>query len=660
MCGIAGIFAYHPSARPVNRAELTAIRDHMEARGPDGSGEWYNADGRLGFGHRRLAIIDLTEGGAQPMLSADGRYVITFNGEIYNYKELKRNLEAQGRVFVSDSDTEVLLHLFAMKGEAMLHELRGMFALGIWDTLERSLFLARDAFGIKPLYYADDGKTIRFASQVKALLNGTVDTAPEPAGHVGFFLWGSVPSPYTLYRGIRSLPAGHCLRVSAAGVAVNEWTSVRSIIQQSARQPVHGSRIDALREIAASIERSVSAHMVADVPVGVFLSSGLDSSMLASSARKNGASVQAVTLGFKEFAGSDKDEVPLAQQVAAALGLQHDVYTVARPDFLSQRGALLAAMDQPSIDGVNTWFVSRAAAACGLKVVLSGVGGDELFASYPSFTDVPRMHRLARPFVGFPAFGRSVRALVAPLVAGVASPKFASMFEYGGTFGGAYFLRRALMMPWELDTVLDRDIVRDGLEQLQTLPMLNALVEGIYEDRLRVSSLETAIYMRQQLLRDADWASMAQSLELRVPFVDSNLLRETTPWLAAYPDIKKAEVAAAVAPSLPAAIWNRPKTGFGVPVREWITADMPDDDARGLRGWAQRVFRVQTASDPATTSNLAFHGRPTLPNARLAAPTRVLVSSIAPGSGGVHAMVEFVVQTLKSEGFEPVIALYGS
>ncbi len=658
MCGIAGIFAYHPSARSVNRVELTAIRDHMEARGPDGSGEWYSADGRLGFGHRRLAIIDLTEGGAQPMVSGDGRYIITFNGEIYNYRELKRSLQAQGRVFISDSDTEVLLHLFALKGEAMLHDLRGMFTLGIWDTRERSLFLARDAFGIKPLYYADDGKTIRFASQVKALLKGSVDTAPEPAGHVGFFLWGSVPAPWTLYRGIRSLAAGHCLRASATGVTISEWTSVRSILQHSARQAVKGSRVDALEEIAASIERSVAAHMVADVPVGVFLSSGLDSCMLASSAQKHAASVHAVTLGFKEFARSNNDEVPLAQQVAAALGLQHDVYTAARPDFLSQRAALLAAMDQPSIDGVNTWFVSQAAAKCGLKVVLSGLGGDELFASYPSFTDVPRINRMARPLAGFPAFGRSARAAMAPFASRFASPKFASLFEYGGTVGGAYFLRRALMMPWELDTVLDRDIVREGLERLQTMPTLNALVDDIDEDRLQVSSLEMASYMRHQLLRDTDWASMAHSLELRVPFVDAHLLREAVPWLAAYPDITKGQVAQAVAPSLPARIWSRPKTGFGVPVREWITADLPDDKARGLRGWAERVFRVQTASDPATTSNLVFHGRPGPARVRSVQPTRVLVSSIAPGSGGVNAMVEFVVQVLKSEGFEPVIAHY--
>ena len=203
MCAIAGIFAYRASAPAVSRVELCDIRDHMRARGPDGKGEWYGASERIGLAHRRLAIIDLSERGAQPMISADGRLAITFNGEIYNYKELKRDLEQQGRVFASDSDTEVLLHLYAVKGEAMLRDLRGMFAFAIWDARDHSLFLARDAFGIKPLYYADDGKALRFASQVKALLQGNVDTAPDPAGHAGFFLWGSVPSPWTLYRGIR-------------------------------------------------------------------------------------------------------------------------------------------------------------------------------------------------------------------------------------------------------------------------------------------------------------------------------------------------------------------------------------------------------------------------------------------------------------------------
>src|SRR6476660_7666483 len=212
MCGIAGIYAYHYAANSVERAELCKIRDHMAARGPDGVGEWFSVDGRVGFGHRRLSIIDLSSAAAQPMASADGKLVVTYNGETFNHRELRAQLEARGRTFRSQSDTEVLLHLYAEKGADMVHDLRGMFAFAIWDAERRSLFLARDPYGIKPLYYADDGWTFRFASQVKALLTGGgVGLDPEPAGQVGFYLFGSVPEPFTTYRAIRALPAGATL-----------------------------------------------------------------------------------------------------------------------------------------------------------------------------------------------------------------------------------------------------------------------------------------------------------------------------------------------------------------------------------------------------------------------------------------------------------------
>src|SRR5436190_10098496 len=202
MCGIAAIFAYGASAAPVDRDEVRTIRDHMAVRGPDGVGEWFSGDGRVGLGHRRLSIIDLSPAGAQPMLSADGSLAIIFNGEIYNYRELRLTLEQKGRKFRSQSDTEVLLHLYAEHGDAMLAHARGMYAFVIWNEKRRCLFAARDPFGIKPLYYSTDGGTVRLASQVKALLRSKhVDTDPDPAGHVGFFVWGSVPEPYTLYRG---------------------------------------------------------------------------------------------------------------------------------------------------------------------------------------------------------------------------------------------------------------------------------------------------------------------------------------------------------------------------------------------------------------------------------------------------------------------------
>ena len=394
MCAIAGLYAFAASAPPADRAELRAIRDHMAARGPDGLGEWFSPDGRVALGHRRLAIIDLTEGGAQPMHSADGQLVITFNGEIYNYRELRRELEAQGHVFRSESDTEVLLHLYQAKGTAMLQDLRGMYAFALWDAAKQALLLARDPFGIKPLYYtptntgkANSNGTLRFASQVKALLaGGHVDTAPEPAGHTGFFLWGSVPAPYTLYRGIRALPAGHYLWVSGQGAAEPQpFCRITDILAHAAANPARGTQGDALDAIGAAMRDSIAAHHVADVPVGMFLSAGIDSALITALSSAHGERPHTLTLAFAEYVGTPNDESPMAEQLAAQLGTRHATVMVRKADFIEQREQLLAAMDQPSIDGVNTWFVSQAAASQGIKVALSGLGGDG-----------PRIHNLAR------------------------------------------------------------------------------------------------------------------------------------------------------------------------------------------------------------------------------------------------------------------------
>src|SRR5579863_2753692 len=219
MCGIAGIYAYHYAANPIDADELCRMRDHMAARGPDGAGAWCAQDGRVGLAHRRLAIIDLSANGAQPMAAADGTAIITFNGEIYNYRELRRELETRGHVFRTDSDTEVLLHLYAAHGPNMVCHLRGMFAFALWDSDRRKLLLARDPYGIKPLYYADDGWTLRFASQVKALVaGGDIDDAPCPAGVTGFRLFGSVPEPWTFVRAIKSVPAGSYVVADDDGV----------------------------------------------------------------------------------------------------------------------------------------------------------------------------------------------------------------------------------------------------------------------------------------------------------------------------------------------------------------------------------------------------------------------------------------------------------
>lgn len=598
MCGIAGILSYRQTGAPVDREELLKIRDAMATRGPDGAGLWISGDARLGLAHRRLSIIDLSDAGAQPMSSADGRLHVVFNGEIYNYRQLRAELETKGCRFRSQSDTEVLLHLYAERGADMVHALRGMYAFAVWDENKKGLLLARDPLGIKPLYYADDGNGFRFASQVKALLRGSgIGLAPEPAGHVGFFLWGSVPEPYTLYKGIRALPAGSTLWVSAPGE--RRPAPFFSVVDTlSAAATGHSvDREEGRRQLRAALLDSVQHHLVADVPVGVFLSAGLDSTTLTALAAESGsAALHTATLAFDEYRGTENDESVLAETAARHYGTTHQTRWVSRRDFQYERERLFDAMDQPTIDGVNTYFVSKAAVASGLKVAISGLGGDELFGGYPSFREIPRLVGLLSPFRQVPAAGRMFRWMSAPALKRFTSPKYAGLLEYGGSYGGAYLLRRGFFMPWELPEILGDGMTREGWQELQPLMRLDETIRGAVSDRVKISALEMSWYMRNQLLRDADWAGMAHSLEIRVPFVDAELLRRLAPLLSGtFPD--KRDMARTPRRPLPPQILDRRKTGFAVPVREWLMHDGGHRHGeRGLRGWARQVMAMQTAA----------------------------------------------------------------
>ena len=390
MCGIAGIFAYGDGATPVDRAALTRMNDAMVARGPDGEGIWKDAENRVGFGHRRLSIIDLTDSGAQPMQFDNGRLVITYNGEIYNFRELRAELESQGRHFRSESDTEVLLHLYDRDGADMVDRLRGMFALAIYDREKRGIFLARDGFGIKPLYYANDGQTLRFASQVKTLLaGGGIDTAPSAAGRAGFHVWGYVPEPWTMFENIRALPAGSTMWIDHRGAQPQtRYFDVTQELAAAAERPEPWTR-ENLRD---ALLDTLQHHLVADVPVGAFLSAGLDSAtIVALTAELQSDALRSVTLGFDEFDGTQFDEAALAEKIARHYDTAHQTQRVKGEDFQAEYKRLCAAMDQPSIDGVNTYFVSKVTAETGLKVAMSGLGGDELFGGYQSFQEIPRM-----------------------------------------------------------------------------------------------------------------------------------------------------------------------------------------------------------------------------------------------------------------------------
>jgi asparagine synthase (glutamine-hydrolysing) len=592
MCGIAGIFAYGAGAPPVDEARLRRMHDAMVPRGPDGDGFWIAEDRRLGMAHRRLSIIDLSDAGAQPMQTADGRYRIVFNGEIYNYRALRAELEHAGVRFETESDTEVLLHLYAKSGPEMVQRLRGMFAFAIWDAPRHGLFLARDPYGIKPLYFADDGQTIAVASQVKALLaGGNVDTRPEPAGHAGFFMLGYVPEPHTLYRGIEALPSGGSLWIDTSGRgAPRRWFDLTGLLRDAGEAPFDA---EALR---AALADSVEHHLVADVPVGAFLSAGRDSATVVSLAAERQAALRTVTLAFDEFRGTADDEAPLAEAIAAHCGTSHETRTVNRAAFEAEADAVFAAMDQPSIDGVNTYFVSKVTAEAGLKVALSGLGGDELFGGYPSFHEVPKLIRALGAFRFLPGVGALLRAANAPVVSRMASPKWAGVIEYGSRWGDAYLLRRGLYMPWELDGVLGRDMAREGLERLALRDRLAETVKGLKTPHQRLVALESCWYMRNQLLRDSDWAGMAHSLEIRVPLVDVDLLRALAPRLAGKRPPSKADMALTPATRLPEDVLDRPKTGFSVPVREWLGGAPGGAAGWGYRPWARLVHERMTAT----------------------------------------------------------------
>jgi asparagine synthase (glutamine-hydrolysing) len=594
MCGVAGIYAYHYASNPVDREELIRIRDHMRRRGPDAEGLWLSADGQVGLAHRRLSIIDLDPRANQPMASEDGSLIISFNGEIYNFRALRHKLEQRGCTFRTQSDTEVLLHMYRIHGDRMFGELRGMYAFALWDANRRAMLLARDPYGIKPLYYADDGWTCRVASQVKALLaGGQVSRDPEPAGIVGFYTLGSVPEPFTLYQEVRAVPAGSYLWVSPAGVGapVQHFSIAKVWADAQERRHTGGAA-----EVREALVDSVKHHLVADVPVGAFLSAGVDSGALVGLMRDAGQQdIKTVTVAFEEFQGRVEDESQLAAITARTYGTEHHVRRVTRREFESDLWQILAAMDQPSIDGVNTWFVAKATAEQGLKVAVSGLGADELFGGYSSFRDIPRWRRWLAIPSHIPGAGILFRQMARWLVR-AGSPKIPGLLEYGDSYAGAWFLRRGLFMPWDLRELMDEGVLREGLRRLRLREHIAATLQPDPGSAFgSVSTLESSLYMRNQLLRDADWASMAHSLEVRVPYVDAQLLCAC----AAIETSGKSALAASPTVPLPIAVTNRAKTGFDTPVAQWLQQDDRLGEWRGVAAlnrpgcpWARRWSHV--------------------------------------------------------------------
>lgn len=567
MCGIAGVVGVRGGGR-ADEAELLALRDAQAHRGPDDAGLWLSPDARVGLAHRRLSIIDLSEAGHQPMASADGQIHIVFNGEIYNYRDLREQLEARGVVFHTESDTEVLLHGYRVWGEGLLTRARGMFAFALHDDRSGETFLARDPLGIKPLYWADDGRRVLFASEVQPIRRALDDDGGlDPEAFSLCLAWGSIPAPRTLYRRIRALPAGSWLRLRNERI---EGPRTYWRLQDAFGRSEAMDADQAEEELREALRDTARAHLVADVPVGAFLSGGVDSSALVGLLSRESARLRTVNLSF-DVPGLD--EGPLAREAAALYGADHRDVPIRAETIRERMPDAIRALDQPSIDGVNSYFVSEAAVAAGLKVAVSGVGGDEIFGGYATFERVPRIQSLYAAVASVPG-GRALTGPFATLCERLPGGRFttriAMSLRYGADASGAYFTERGLFRPHEIRDLCSPEIASELIDPVDELR------ERIGAESLpaeeRVSGLEIGQYMLAQLLRDTDAVSMRHALEVRTPLVDRVLLERACAVPAAIRRAgpAKKHLRRAPVPPVPDALWNRPKKGFTLPFDHWL------------------------------------------------------------------------------------------
>ncbi len=499
MCGIAGLFRTGSDTTTADRCAVERMTAAQTHRGPDDGGLFQDA--RAVLGHRRLAIIDLSPTGHQPMCNEDGKIWVTYNGEIYNYAELAAELG--GHRFVSRSDTEVLLHGYEEWGiEGLLRKLRGMFAFAIYDSHGPQPFflLARDRFGIKPLYYIADTHFIAFSSEVRALVaSGLVPNRKNPTAMAGLLLLGSVPAPATGIQGVNCLLPGHYLAAGGNGVATRRYW------EPGEAEPEHP-----LRE---TLQDTVDRHLVSDVPVGVFLSGGVDSAALVALASRTKPALTTLTVVFDEREYSEGDE---ARQIAQKFGTDHREVRVTSQDFVSELPNLLRVMDQPTNDGVNTYFVSRAARQAGLTVVLSGLGGDEVFGGYKHHRWLARHGNSIRRFSGLPRFLRQTVLATAVgygRLRGRENWMRLANLENGVSDAGLYLALRGFFAPEQVRALLD---VNTSEVRLAAGECLAAGPD--------FRQMEMQRYLHDQLLRDTDVFSMAHSIEVRVPYLDHKVV----------------------------------------------------------------------------------------------------------------------------------------
>jgi asparagine synthase (glutamine-hydrolysing) len=563
MCGIAGVINSGLDRGKFEKL-LAGMQQQLHHRGPDDRGIYISRDGKTGLVNTRLAILDLSSAGHQPMNSRDGRYRIVLNGEIYNFQALRGELEARGETFLSHSDTEVVLKMYERYGPDCVREFEGMFALAIWDEQEQACFLARDPFGIKPLYYCEAKQGVCFASELRTLLGtGLIPRRLSLEAVSAYLLFGAVPEPLTLVENVRALPAGHYLRCEHGRVRLTKYWDI-----QFGDEPV--PEREATELVRDALKESIARHLVSDVPVGVFLSGGIDSTALVALASRHAPNeLHTFCISFDD---PKFNEGNIAARTAQHFGTRHTDWRLDSAAARKLLGNFLESSDQPSIDGFNTFCVARLVNEAGLKVVLSGLGGDEVFGGYGSFRRVPQMLDTSRRLNLLWALRAGAGGIFQTRYFSPRIGRLGSFLQSAPTTTAAYWCMRGIFTPHEVRALLLRYGGRDG----QLSPQISFHMPSQPTLKDEVSYLELTRYMRNQLLRDSDVMSMAWSLELRVPFVDRKFVETMQRIPAALRLARGKKILLDAVPEIPAWVRERPKQGFTFPFKDWVTDEWHD------------------------------------------------------------------------------------
>lgn len=582
MCGISGIIPLNNRKSLNFISILKGINKRLECRGPDSQNIWKNDSNDICLGHTRLSIIDPVERSNQPFISEDKNFVITYNGELYNYLDQKKELEKKGHIFKTNSDTEVILKLYIEYNEKFLEFLDGMFAFCIYDKRNNETIIVRDRFGIKPLYYTLFNDIFIFSSSVKSIYENFDFTNDFSKGAViGFLVNGSIPEPLTLRKNIQSVQAGTIIKIKNNSVVKKKYFSFVEMINN-----VENSKRNNFtqEDFDYNFKKTIKKHLISDVKTALFLSSGIDSNAILSTTKKLGHKIDTISLGFDEYKNSKKDELLKIKLILKNYDSQNIIQYVDKEKFYNLKQEILNKMDQPSIDGINTFLIANLAKEKKYKVALSGLGGDEIFQGYKTYDHISIMQKINKLNIFLkPNLYKRLTKFPFSLIG---KEKYSYILNYSNNIRDSYILQRCVHVPEQIYALLPHKFVSEGIDEFNSIYIDSNELNNINQQNFKITYLEINNYLKNQLLRDSDWAGMANSVEIRVPFIDYDFIEFSLRFLNSTNNFSKDLLLSTIDSDSRKYFNINKKLGFEIPIKSWINS------SDNYKSWSKEILKA--------------------------------------------------------------------